>query len=91
MGDLDIERVVPIMRVNDAHYGAAEQGNPSTSETEPSEKMADLDIDEEEKARRITEEDLQGHRKQVWNTLSPSNPRLLSGGGYVWSSPSIPL
>lgn len=67
MGDLDIERVVPTMRVNSAHYGAAEQGNPSTSETEPSEKMADLDIDEEEKARRITEEDLQGHRKQTYS------------------------
>ncbi|KAL7909037.1 potassium transporter domain-containing protein [Trichoderma velutinum] len=67
MGDLDIERDVPIMRVNNAPHGAAKQGNLSTSETEPSEKMADVDIDEEEKARRITEEDLQGHRKQTYS------------------------
>ncbi|EHK25580.1 uncharacterized protein TRIVIDRAFT_145062 [Trichoderma virens Gv29-8] len=29
--------------------------------------MSDLDVDEEEKARRIAEEDLQGHRKQTYS------------------------
>lgn len=79
MGHLDIEQDPPIMRVNTIHHrGDAKQGNPSTSETEPSEKMVDLDIDEEEKARRIAAEDLQGHRKQVWNNLpSPQIPNTL--------------
>lgn len=90
MGDLDIEQD-PITRVNIAHRGDAKQGRLSISETEPSEKMADLDLDEEEKARKIAKEDLQGHRKQVWNNLPPPNLRYSPGGGFDKPSPSIPL
>lgn len=71
MGDLDIEPDGSMTRVSIAHCSDAKQDKLSTPETESSEKMADLDLDEEEKARRIAEEDLQGHRKQVWNNLHP--------------------
>ncbi|KAL7939911.1 potassium transporter domain-containing protein [Trichoderma chlorosporum] len=67
MGDLDIEPENPITGVNVANRSDAKQSKLSASETEPSEKMTDLDIDEEEKARRIAEEDLQGHRKQTYS------------------------
>ncbi|UKZ75135.1 hypothetical protein TrVFT333_002808 [Trichoderma virens FT-333] len=64
MHDLDIEQIAPVARANAAPRGDAKL---SASETEPSEKMSDLDVDEEEKARRIAEEDLQGHRKQTYS------------------------
>jgi hypothetical protein len=71
MGDLDIEPDSSLTRASIVHRSHAKQDKLSTSETEPSEKMADPDLDEEEKARRVAEEDLQGHRKQVWNNLPP--------------------
>lgn len=77
MGDLDIEQDDSIARASIAHRNDAKQDKLSTSETEPSEKTADPDLDEEEKARRVAEEDLQGHRKQVWNNLPPPIPETL--------------
>lgn len=91
MGDLDIEQDVSISRVNAVHRSDAKQAKLSTSETEPSEKMADPDLEEQEKARRIAEEDLQGHHKQVWNNLPFPNPRNPPGGGFGKPSPSMPL
>ncbi|RFU73940.1 potassium uptake [Trichoderma arundinaceum] len=67
MGDLDIEQGPPIARVN--HRSDAKQTTLSTSETEPSEKLADLNLEDEEKARNIAEKDLQGHRKQTYSGL----------------------
>jgi hypothetical protein len=77
--------------VNIAHRSDAKQGKQSTLETQPSEKMAGQDLDEEEKARKIAEEDLRGHCKQVWNKLPPPNPRNSPGGGFDKPSPSMPL
>lgn len=77
MGDLDIEQDDSITRASIAHRSDAKQDKLSTSETEPSEKTVDSGLDEEEKARRVAEEDLQGHRKQVWNNLCPLNPKIL--------------
>ncbi|KAH6609144.1 hypothetical protein Trco_002490 [Trichoderma cornu-damae] len=67
MGDLDIEQGGPMTNVHLPHRDGAQQGKSSTLETEPSENTADPDLDEEEKARRIAKEDLQGHRKQTYS------------------------
>lgn len=91
MSDLDIEQDGTTTRVNVVHRSDAKQGKLSTSETEPSEKMTDPDLEEQEEARRIAEEDLQGHHKQVWNNLPPPNPRYPPGGGFGKPSPSMPL
>ncbi|KAK6444848.1 hypothetical protein FP744_10001096 [Trichoderma asperellum] len=67
MSDLDIEQDGTTTRVNVVHRSDAKQGKLSTSETEPSEKMTDPDLEEQEEARRIAEEDLQGHHKQTYS------------------------
>ncbi|KAL7917202.1 potassium transporter domain-containing protein [Trichoderma austrokoningii] len=69
MGDSVVEQDAPITMVNIAQCSDAKQGKLSASEIQPSENVADQDLDEEEKARRIAEEDLQGHRKQTYSGI----------------------
>ncbi|KAM0454332.1 hypothetical protein ACHAPV_008411 [Trichoderma viride] len=84
MGDLDIEQDDSIARASIAHRNDAKQDKLSTSETEPSEKTADPDLDEEEKARRVAEEDLQGHPIAV--NASLISRQTYSGFLLVWLS-----